>query len=136
MKIKPILMFAIILVIGFVIGFLVSGQITRRKHKAFIEQRTHEGYKKRFYYMLELDQEQMKKIDPVLDKYADNNQLLVRSFREKLGAQRDSLKDEIKAFLTDEQLEKLQSLRPRRNGVRPGKSNEKHRQNRDEKKRK
>ena len=116
MKIKPVLMISIILLIGFVIGFLVSGQMSTRRHRKFIEQRTQEGFINRFYEMLELDETQKTKIGPLIDDIANKNQELTKSYRQEIRVLWDSLDKKMKPFLSEEQIEKLESMPTRRGG--------------------
>ena len=69
-KIKPLLSIVSILVIGFVLGFLVSGQITKNKMDKFLRWGTEDGFEEIVYETISPDTEQRTKLEPIIKKYA------------------------------------------------------------------
>jgi hypothetical protein len=114
MKSKPVLLFIGTLIIGFVLGVLVSAQI--RFHRLnpvrvfFSEERFREG----FYRAIQPDQQQKAKIDLVLDKYAKINSELQNNFRREFDASMKDFRKEIDSFLTRDQIARLKDMDERR----------------------
>lgn len=114
MKVKSILFLIATLIIGFVLGMLVSAQI--RFHRLnpvrlfFSEERFREG----FYRALQPDEKQKEKIDVVLDKYARINSELQSNFRKEFEANMKNFRKEIDTYLTSDQIERLKEIDKRR----------------------
>lgn len=114
MKTKSILLILVTLVIGFVLGMLTSAQIRYHKLKPvkvyFSEDRFRDG----FYRTIEPDEQQKKKIDLVLDKYARINSGLHNKFRKDLDSGMKVFRTEIGSYLTKEQLVRLKDMDEKR----------------------
>ena len=114
MKTKSILLILVTLVIGFLLGMLTSAQIRYHKLKPvkvyFSEDRFRDG----FYRTIEPDEQQKKKIDLVLDKYARINSELHNKFREDLDSSMKVFRKEIDSYLTKEQLVRLKEMDKKR----------------------
>ncbi len=114
MKAKPIILFIITLLIGFVIGMLTSAQIRLNKLKPvrvyFSEQRFRDG----FYNAIQPDEQQKAKIDQILDKYAKINSDFQDEFRENLDSTMKAFRKELDSNLTKEQLARLKEMDDRR----------------------
>lgn len=114
MKTKPILLFVVTLLIGFIIGMLTSAQIRYNKLKPvrvyFSEQRFRDG----FYRAIQPDEEQKVKIDQILDKYAVINSNFQKEFRKNLDSTMKEFRKELDSNLTKEQLGRLKEMDDRR----------------------
>ena len=114
MKTKPILLFIITLLIGFVIGMLTSAQIRYNKLKPvrvyFSEQRFRDG----FYRAIQPNEKQKVKIDQILDKYARINSNFQKEFRKNLDSTMKEFRKELDSNLTKEQLGRLKEMDDRR----------------------
>jgi hypothetical protein len=114
MKTKPIILIAVTLIIGFILGMLTSAQL--RFHRLqpvrlyFSETRFMEG----FYKIIEPDEKQKAEIDKILDKYSRLNSTLQSNFRKELDVNMKEFRKEIDAKLTKEQLDKLKAMDDRR----------------------
>jgi nitrate/TMAO reductase-like tetraheme cytochrome c subunit len=102
-KSKPILVIAGTLLIGFVLGFFVSGYLTNHKIKTFMRWTDKEEFVNRIYYRIDASDEQKKQLYPVLQKYSDKSTECLD--RHKIII--DSMRTELKTYLTPEQMQKL-----------------------------
>ncbi len=114
MKAKPIILFIVTLLIGFVIGMLTSAQIRFNKLKPvrvfFSEQRFRDG----FYRAIEPDEQQKAKIDQILDKYAKINSNFQNEYRNKLDSTMKAFRKELGSNLSKDQLARLKEMDDRR----------------------
>lgn len=108
MKTKPVLIIIATLIIGFVIGFLTNGQITKSKIDKFVKFGTHEGFKGMYYRVIQPDDEQLKVIDPILDKYGELIHENVSTMQESMKELHQKMVGEIEPFLTEEQKLRLE----------------------------
>jgi hypothetical protein len=115
MKAKPIIIIVVTLLIGFVLGMLVSGQIRYHRLKPvrvfFSEQRFRDG----FYNIIQPDDKQKTTIDEILSKYAKVNSTIQSDFRKKLDITMKDFWKEIEPVLTKDQLTRLKEMEQRRN---------------------
>lgn len=114
MKAKPILLFSLTLIIGFILGMLTSAQLRLNKLKPvrlyFSEERFREG----FYKTVEPDEKQKAVIDKILDKYARINSQTQGNFRKEMESNMKEFRKELDSMLTDEQLARLKELDEKR----------------------
>lgn len=114
MKLRAVLIIIATLVIGFVLGMLVSAQIRYAKLKPvrifFSEERFREG----FFRILQPDKQQEKTISQILSKYAKSNSAIQSDFRRKTDSLMKDLWKEIEPNLTKEQIERLKEIEQKR----------------------
>lgn len=114
MKAKPVLLILITLVIGFILGMLVSAQIRFHRLKPvrvfFSEERFREG----FYNILQPDEKQTQIINQILSKYGKSNTIIINDFRRKSDSLMKEFWKEIEPALTREQIERLKEMDKRR----------------------
>jgi hypothetical protein len=114
MKTRPVLLGIITLIIGFVIGMLVSAQLRLHRLKPvrmyFSEERFREG----FYRTIQPDDAQKAKIDLILDKYGKLNSETQNNFRKELDANVRAMRKELDSNLTKEQLARLKEMDEKR----------------------
>jgi hypothetical protein len=108
MKTKPVLIIVATLIIGFVIGFITNGQITKTKIDKFVKSGTHEGFKGKYYRVLQPDEDQMKSIDPILDKYGSLIHENVTTMQQSMKELHQKMVTEIEPYLTEEQKVRLE----------------------------
>ncbi|MBE0638819.1 MAG: hypothetical protein IH598_09885 [Bacteroidales bacterium] len=108
MKTKPVLIIIATLIIGFVTGFLTNGQITKTKIDKFVKSGTHEGFKGMYYRVLQPDEEQLKVIDPILDKYGELIHENVTTMQKSMKELHQQMVNEITPYLDQEQKERLE----------------------------
>jgi len=114
MKIRAIILVISTLIIGFILGMLVSAQIRYARLKPvrilFSEERFREG----FFKMLQPDEQQEKTITQILSRYAKLNTAIQSDFRRKTDSLLKELWKEIEPNLTREQIERLKEAEQRR----------------------
>jgi hypothetical protein len=110
MKVKPIIIISSTLIIGFAIGFLASSMISHQRMKKFRSFNSVEAFKRRTIHLIEPNEKQMKEILPIIDKYAKEMDQIRKEFgKEFFNIMKDFYND-IKPFLTKEQIEKLEFI--------------------------
>ena len=123
MKTKSIIIILSTLFIGFVTGFLVNGQLTKSRIQSFVKQGTHDGFKMRFFDIIDPDETQRVAIEPILEEYAEKTNEIVESFREEMKSIHDEMILKLEPYLNKEQIERLKDAQERfeRNErLRPG----------------
>ncbi len=113
-KTKYILSLLTILLLGFFIGFLVNGRITKARISRMQNFYTEPGFNHALMRIIRPTPEQRKKLVPVLRKYARENRARLMEFRKKQRMSFDSLENEIKPILTDKQIKRLEKAKRRR----------------------
>jgi hypothetical protein len=107
MKVKFVLIIVATLIIGFIAGFVTSGQITKSKIQNFVRSGTHEGFKGRYYHIIRPDEQQKEVIDPILDKYGFIIHENVTAMQQRMKGIHHEMLQEIEPYLTGEQKERL-----------------------------
>ena len=118
MKVKPIIIISSTLIIGFAIGFLTSSMISHQRMKEFRSFNSVESFKRRTIHLIEPTETQMKEILPVIDKYAKEMNQIRKDFGKEFFTIMKNFHSDIKPFLTEEQIEKLEFIQrpPPRDG--------------------
>ena len=113
-KLKYTLAFVVVLLIGFVLGFLVSGRLIHNKVNRLQKYYTNQGFRYEFRHLLRPTPQQMQKMQPVLQKYARENRRNMIFFRERQREIMDSLYHDLKPLLTPWQQKRFENLQRRR----------------------
>jgi hypothetical protein len=103
MKTKSILIIIATLIIGFIIGFLTNGQLTKSRIQSFVKMGTSDGFKNRLYHVIRPDELQRAEIDPILEKYAEKIHESVVKSREEMSIIGDEMMEELEPLLDDDQ---------------------------------
>lgn len=110
-KLKYSLIIISTLLIGFIIGFLVSGRLTHQRMEKMKQNYADQGFAHDFMHMIKPTPEQREELKPIFERYGDLNREMVQ---ENIEAQRElfeGLEEEITPFLNEEQLERLQRFK-------------------------
>ncbi len=110
MKAKSVIVIVATLLIGFVLGFLTNGQLTRQRFQRFVHQGSYEGFKVRVMDIIRPDQKQIKVIEPILDKYAEKVEESVSTSRLELKSLHEEMLNELKPYLDTQQLARLEHV--------------------------
>ncbi|HVN58792.1 MAG TPA: hypothetical protein VMT63_10870 [Bacteroidales bacterium] len=114
MKAKPVIIVVVTLIIGFILGMLVSAHIRYNRLKPvrvfFSEQRFHEG----FFNVIQPDEKQKETIEKILAKYGAENSSIQNDFRKKMDSSMKEFWKEIEPVLTKDQLSRLKDMEKRR----------------------
>ena len=108
MKTKSILIITATLLIGFVLGFLTNGQLTRQRISKFVDRGGYEGFKIRAMDIIKPDQSQIHNIEPILDKYAQKVQESIAESKYEMKNIHDEMIEELEPFLNEEQIQRLE----------------------------
>lgn len=107
MKTRPVLIVIASLIIGFIIGFLVNGQLTRQRFQSFVSQDHQNAFKFRMMDIIQPNDLQTKEIDPILDDYARRVHETMMASKEKFRELNDDLLNDLEPYLNQDQLDRL-----------------------------
>lgn len=96
------------LLLGGVIGFFLKSILIQQDFKRIHELRNPGGFEVVAKDIIKPTPEQNKKLDPILSKHKENYGNLRRSIWSEFESLRDSLNNDLKDILTDEQMERWQ----------------------------
>lgn len=120
-KSKPYLILLLTLVLGIAIGFLGSGMLVRNKIKNLRNMQTREGISHSLERSLDLKEEQIPLVRPVLEEYALRMRDLFQAHRVERRDEIERLFEALEPILDEGQLQQLRA-RTRRiiDGAAPG----------------
>ncbi len=113
-KLKYTLAFAAVLLIGFILGFLVSGRLIHSRVNRMQKYYTEKGFRYEFMRLLNPSPEQLQKMRPILEDYAQKNRENMMFFREQQRQLIKNLHHDLKPFLSTEQVRRLEIMEYRR----------------------
>ncbi len=113
-KLKYTLAFAVILLIGFILGFLISGRLIHNRVNHMQKYFTEKGFRYEFMRVLRPSPEQMQQMRPVLKSYAQKNRENMIFFREQQQQLMENLHHDLKPFLSSKQVKRLEMMERRR----------------------
>lgn len=119
------------LLIGFVIGFLVNGRVTKYKIRKMRTEYTDKGFNRAFMRTLHPTPEQMEQLEPILQKYAGKHRELMESMREDQEEIFNDFRLDVMPYLTEEQIRRLDRMHQKRKkrmdrSPHPGKGKNRH----------
>lgn len=113
-KLKYTLAFVAVLLIGFALGFLVSGRLIHNRVNRMQKFYTEKGFRYKFMRLLHPSPEQLEKMRPILEDYAQRNRENMMFFRQQQRQLIKNLHHDLKSFLSPEQVKRLQIMEHRR----------------------
>ncbi len=113
-KLKYTLAFVVVLLIGFVLGFLVSGRLIHDRVNRMQKYYTPKGFRYEIRRVLRPTPEQWQKMRPVLEKYARKNRENMINFRQHQLQFMKNLHHDLSPFLTPQQADRLKRMEMRR----------------------
>ena len=111
---KPIFLGIVILIVGLIFGALVSSFFIsdrRDSHSPDGRRISKEHFKKKMIRVIDPDEDQFNKIDPIIDKYAERTSEITDKYFEEFSVILDSMRIELEPILTDKQKVRLQERR-------------------------
>lgn len=106
---KSALMLFSTLLIGMLLGSLITGAVNNRRMRSLAEMRSARGLAIRFEDMVRPEnEEQREEIRAVLDQAAPKFAAVMLESRERMRSLRDSVRAELDPLLTEEQRERLE----------------------------
>ena len=115
-KVKTILALTGTLLIGFVLGMLVTVQIHHAQMKKFRSFASREGFGNWTLHVVNPSPEQREKMMPVIKKYAAQNLELRKKYRNEFINLMKNYRKDLYPLLTPEQINRLESLSRARKG--------------------
>ncbi|MEZ4775037.1 MAG: hypothetical protein R3D00_17770 [Bacteroidia bacterium] len=107
-RIKPIAIILLTLAIGFAAGFISSGWIVKKRFENMRKIMDDKAYFENFFSeMANADPEQMNKIRPILETYHQEVQASQKVFFSQMRERSDSLRLQLKPYLSEDQIEKV-----------------------------
>ncbi len=113
-KLKYTLAFVVVLLIGFVLGFLVSGRLIHSRVNRMQRYYTNQGFRYEFRHLLHPSPEQLKNMKPVLEEYGQKNRENMMRFRQQQQQLMKNLHHDLKPFLSPVQAKRLEMMERRR----------------------
>ncbi len=113
-KLKYTLAFVVILLIGFALGFLVSGRLIHNRVNHMQKYFTEKGFRYEFMHVLRPSPEQLQKMRPVLENYAQKNRENMMFFHKQQQQLMKNLHHDLKPFLSPQQVKRLEIMEHRR----------------------
>lgn len=114
MKTRSIIFILATLIIGFILGMLISAQIRYQRLKPVQAYFSEERFRDAFYRTIQPDEKQKEKIDKILNNYARLNSELQRNFRKEFEANMKKMRTELDSCLTKEQLARVKEMDKKR----------------------
>jgi hypothetical protein len=111
---KPIFLGIVILIVGLIFGALVCSFFISDRidgHSPNGRKISKEHFKKRMIRVIDPDEDQFDKIDPIIDKYAERTSEITDKYFEEFSTILDSMRIELEPILTDKQKERLRERR-------------------------
>jgi len=106
------------LLIGFILGFFLSGRLAHSRIKQRREMMTKPGVEQQFIMkQLELTEEQNSQISPILDSMINTQINLRQTHRSEMDQSRKAMFDKIKPLLNEHQRTQLKDMQRK---MRPG----------------
>lgn len=114
---KKIITLSLAIVLGFILGFFASGRLAKNRMKRVHHRMESPDAENEFLAKkLQLSNEQLKDITPILDSMLPLQIELRHLHRQQMNKERKAMFEEIKPFLNEDQLKNLRRLRKRKHG--------------------
>ncbi|MGB0851578.1 MAG: hypothetical protein ACPGTP_10030 [Bacteroidia bacterium] len=114
---KKIITVSLAIIMGFILGFFVSGRLVKNRMKHVHNRMESPDAEHQFLARkLQLSNEQLKDITPILDSMLPIQVELRHRHRQQMKNERKAMFEEIKPYLSEDQLAKMRELRNRKRG--------------------
>ncbi|HKJ34743.1 MAG TPA: hypothetical protein VKA34_23160 [Balneolales bacterium] len=104
---KSVLIIIGTFIIGIVLGGILTGAIVRHRLNRIAESQTRPGFVKIMEHIIKPTDKQKKKIEPILKESAHKLSQIHSQCKQKMIAIGDSMRGELKPYLTDKQFNRL-----------------------------
>ena len=125
MKTRSLLLLISILIIGFILGFLSSSIIRERKAREYRSYSSYESFRNHILGKIQPSEEQKINLLPIIEEYSKKNQELKVNYRKDFRSLMKEFREELKPFLTEEQLEAMERRRSNKSSSRKGSGSDK-----------
>lgn len=106
-KIKSRLMFGVVFILGGILGYVVKDMVAKSPYDQIRLLRSKGGIVHRFENILNLTEEQKKELKPILENHEKRIMEIAEKSREEIRETMDSFEQELKPYLSDEQIKLL-----------------------------
>lgn len=106
-NIRAILSLVFTLSLGILIGFFASQQLVRHSVKDVESLSSYESFRSRLYSIIVPSEEQIEDIEPLIEEFLKNMNEVKKRFRSEYGKVIQKFHNELKPYLNEEQIEKL-----------------------------
>jgi len=96
------------ILLGFALGFFVSGRMTHHRMERIVRMQQPHGMKERMMRIIQPTDDQVEKIETILDEHTETMDVLRKKNRVQLRTAHKELRDALHEVLTEEQEERLQ----------------------------
>ncbi|PKP53573.1 MAG: hypothetical protein CVT92_03800 [Bacteroidetes bacterium HGW-Bacteroidetes-1] len=107
MKTKYILLLILTLLMGILIGSLVTGRFTRQRVDRIKSWNTREGFRNHIFKILQPTESQVLQLIPIIDEFSDRHWLLMKKNWETQNILFNEMDSIIIPYLNDEQFQLL-----------------------------
>lgn len=118
MKAKPFLIVIGSLLIGIIVGILISAQLRHKRMRSVRVLTSERYFREVLYKVIEPTDELKKQLEPIIQSYGKEGRELQKEFRRTFETHNEEYWNEIKALLSDDQLERLEEFNNRRQDER------------------
>ncbi len=110
-NVRPITVIVISIVLGFLLGIVVTGFYTRHRIEQLMQMNTSQGLKTRLLEVIDPDAGQQPYVDSLVNVFAERNSRLTQNYKDSLRQIRDELSQKLNPKLNDKQKKKIQKTR-------------------------
>jgi hypothetical protein len=110
MKNRAVLTIVISIITGFILGFIVSSQITRLRLRDVKSISSSKSFKTRTYEIINPEEEQIEDLDPVIERYSEKFDSMRKTTHEGYRNLIESYHQELRPHLSEEQYQELQNF--------------------------
>jgi len=109
-KWKSLLAMLSLVIIGFAGGFFTHRYLMQQKIEAIKKQGVHRGFQEHLFRVIDADEKQREKLEPLLQKFAEKLGTIYHGMRAQRAAIMDSLEVALAPELTEVQNEQLREF--------------------------
>ncbi len=106
--VKPTIVILISLIVGFLLGVIVTGFYTRHRIDELMAMNTQEGLKKRLIELIDPDKGQEAYVDSLVEVFAQRNTQIMQIYKDSLDLIRIDLHDQLEQKLNEKQKRKIE----------------------------
>ncbi len=110
LQIKNSLILAGTLILGIIIGVLISGRVIHSRVENMRNFYTEQGFNRQIMKVIKPTEEQKKQLRPLFREQAKKNHELFTECRNKRKVLMEQFKSELEGYLTDEQMLRLEKM--------------------------
>ncbi|MCF8223093.1 MAG: hypothetical protein K9J25_08080 [Bacteroidales bacterium] len=114
MKLKITLLAVLTLVLGFIIGILVSAKLRHNRLRPVRTSVSERYFREHLYRVIDPDSQQIEKLDIIIREYGKNFHELSSDYRQSIDSLMDMQWKEIRPVLSRDQIKRLEEMEEKR----------------------